>query len=86
MVGKKLVEWRSQIDRLDRQILELLAQRAEISSEIMEWKRGMERELLDEDREKEILEKIKDQAKELGLNSDYVGQVYSLILKYSKKQ
>lgn len=86
MVGKKLVEWRSQIDRLDRKILELLAQRAEISSEIMEWKRGMERELLDEDREKEILEKIKDQAKELGLNSDYVGQVYSLILKYSKKQ
>lgn len=86
MADKRLVEWRNQIDWVDSQIVKLLAQRGAISSEIMEWKRGMEKELYDEDREKKLLDKIKDQAKEFGLNPEYVGQVYSLILKYSKNQ
>ena len=53
-----LDEWRSRIDEIDRQLLRLLSQRAELSLEIGRAKRQSGEPVLVPEREQEILDEL----------------------------
>ena len=57
---KDLSEWRNEIDELDRQIVALLNQRAECVLNLAPLKRKRQIEVLDPDRENEVMRKLKE--------------------------
>lgn len=86
MHSEELEGWRRQIDRLDSELVALLARRREISKKIMGWKKEKGLPFLDEDREKELLERLSEIAKSFDLDAHWVKELYQLILKNSKTQ
>ena len=56
---RDLTELRLEIDRIDRQIVELFEQRMEISGEVAEYKVATGKRILDKERENQKLEAVK---------------------------
>jgi len=51
-------DWRAKIDALDRQLVEILSQRAECVLAVGEIKKARKLQILDQDRERQILQKV----------------------------
>lgn len=81
-----LPESRSEIDQLDHQLLELLAERLKICRKISDYKRKNNLPIQDRKRELEV---IKDRIKKLkGLGVDdekFVTELFELIMKKSRE-
>ena len=71
---------RSQIDRLDREIIESLAERMQVVRRVSDQKR-LER-VKDSVREKDILQRLVSLAESLELPADLVKKIYPLIFEY----
>lgn len=80
----KIQEHRQQIDVLDKQIVDLLNQRAEQSLAIRELKPGAHMGLYDPKREEEIFEKI-DGFNAGPMYNDNLREIYATILKVMKE-
>jgi chorismate mutase len=78
-------ELRSALEKLDRRILKLLAERFEIAEKIGEIKEDEGMPVLDEKREEEVLSKWKENAEEYGLEVEDVNRILEGILSASKK-
>jgi chorismate mutase len=78
-------ELRSALEKLDRRILKLLAERFEIAEKIGEIKEEDGMPVLDEKREEEVLSKWKENAEEYGLEVEDVNRILEGILSASKK-
>ena len=83
---ENLVTLRKQIDELDNDLLELLAQRMRISKEIGTYKKEQSMPILQAKRYEEILEKRIKQADEMGINSDFMKTILIAIHEESVKQ
>ncbi|NNF64998.1 MAG: 3-deoxy-7-phosphoheptulonate synthase [Acidimicrobiia bacterium] len=75
---------RDEIDRIDREIIKLLRSRLMKSVEIGRIKAGRGLEIFSPDREAELLNEARDDAKTLGVDPDYVEQIFQTILDHSK--
>ncbi len=84
MQSDELEGWRRQIDRVDSELMALLARRKRISKKIMNWKKVHNCPFLDPDREKDLLNRLTKMAKSLELDSVWIRELYGLILKNSK--
>lgn len=77
---KGLKEYRSQINEIDNRLIELLDMRLEVAKEIGNYKRENNLPVFNEERENEIYEKIREEAKEI----ESIIEIYAEIMKQSK--
>jgi chorismate mutase/prephenate dehydrogenase len=75
---------RAQLDAVDRRVLELLAERMHIVTEVARYKRAENVEILDGDRERQVLEARRALAIELGLDPAPIDSIYRQILLASR--
>ena len=76
---------RKRIDKINDNLLKLLSGREKICKEIGEIKKQNGLAIRDEKREKEIFSKLREKARELGLDEGHVKKLFSLIIKNSRK-
>ncbi|NIO06152.1 MAG: chorismate synthase [Proteobacteria bacterium] len=76
---------RGEIDGVDYQLIELLARRNEVSSEIGEYKRRMERKIRDGKREAELMEKRMEWATDLGVDCELIRALFYQVMKASRE-
>ena len=79
---RDLKELRSEIDKLDRQITDLFSRRMDCSKEVGEYKKSHNIPILNEEREKEILNRIEKEGGEYGTFSRLL---YSNIMQLSRE-
>lgn len=75
---------REEIDEIDRQIVSLYEERMQRTTEVAEYKISVGKPVLDRQREKEKLQKVKGQAK--GDNRFGVGELFEQIMAMSRKR
>lgn len=75
---------RSQIDAVDRQLLELLAKRAELACAISAAKQILHRPVRDETREQAALLERTKWASQLGLDQRFVDELFHAIMLWSR--
>ena len=75
---------RKEIDRIDSELLNLLAERKETVREIFSHKRKNKIPLYDPERELEIINRVREAAEKRGLDSRYVEEIFRKILQESK--
>lgn len=80
---QKLNDLRSEIDVIDFKLLELLNQRKDVSSEIGNIKKSLQKEIFDRERESIIFEKLQSKCKELNIDFEYVSNIWNVILNKS---
>jgi len=81
-MSKTLEELRSEIDQIDRQMVDLFKARMEAASQVAEYKKEKGLPVLDAGRERALLSKVADQAGEEF--ADYTQSVYRTMLSASR--
>ena len=81
-----LTALRSRIDEIDNRLVELLAKRMDISKEIGEYKRAHNLSILQSSRYNELLERITANAKNIGLDTDFMQTLVQLIHEQSSRE
>lgn len=84
-VSPDLLEARDQIDALDRDLLELLGRRAELSLRAARAKAEVGRSIRDPEREERMLAARKEAAASLGLDGDRVAEIFAAIVSFSRQ-
>lgn len=77
-------ELRNKIDRIDQELLELLAERFQIAREIGKEKMELNLPTNQQEREMEILSDRLESAKMLGVNADFTKELFNLLFSESK--
>lgn len=78
---EEILKIRTEIDKTDKNLIDLLVKRLNLSASVAETKRKHGMPVFDASREKLILEKVKEKA---GDNGDFVSAVYASILSSSR--
>ena len=78
-VPDELLSLRSQIDKLDEELLKLLASRFQVTAQVGRLKGSKGLNSLDEAREKQKLIELQRLASEMNLNPDFVLNLFQLI-------
>ena len=79
---KSIEEIREAIDGIDYQILKLFSERYEFVKEIVKFKTD-EASVIAESRQKEVIEKRREWAVELGLNPDLFEEIFWTLIRYN---
>jgi len=79
---KNIEEIRDAIDDIDYQIMKLYSQRYEFVKEIVKFKTN-EASVIAETRQKEVIEKRREWAIELGLNPDLFEEMFWTLIRYN---
>lgn len=75
---------RKKIDETDEEILNNLSKRKNLIKEIAALKKSMKVPVLDTEREKYVLDNLKNKAKKIGLSTELIDSIYNLIFENSK--
>ncbi|HKK45630.1 MAG TPA: prephenate dehydratase [Balneolaceae bacterium] len=78
-----LDEIRKKLDKTDRRIVEALAERQRLVREVSSYKIDKNREIRDNDREEQLLNKIAELAREAGLDRYFAEQLFKDIIHHS---
>jgi chorismate mutase len=78
----EIEELRKEINRLNTEILEKLAQRVEVAKEIGVVKKRHGLPIVDRGREKRVIEQVKDLALSLGLDANGTERVFREIIRF----
>ena len=79
---KSIEEVREAIDEIDYQIMKLFSQRYDFVKEIVKFKTD-EASVIAENRQKEVIEKRREWAVELGLNPDLFEDIFWTLMRYN---
>ena len=82
----RLVRLRTELDAIDKRIVEALADRLRVIGVIAAFKETQSEQVRDEAREKQLLEKLQAQARELRLDPHFVARLFNEILDYSVRR
>ncbi|MCG2828784.1 MULTISPECIES: chorismate mutase [unclassified Methanothermobacter] len=77
---------RREIDRIDREILDLISSRTSLAREIAEAKLALGMEIFDPERELEIIERTRRIARAYGINEDKLIQLMKILMDLSKTE
>jgi len=80
---QKLNKLRENIDKIDDQLFQLLIDRAEVSAEVGDVKKSIEKEIFDRERESVIFKKLQQKCQEYNIDYEYVKNIWSIILNKS---
>lgn len=81
-----LEELRKNIDSIDNKIIELLAKRKDLIKKIAEIKKELNKPVIDQEREQQVIKRIMEKAKESGLDRKFVTSLYNIILENSRNE
>ena len=79
---KNIEEIRDEVDGIDYQILKLFSERYEFVKAIVKFKTD-EASVIAENRQKEVIEKRREWATELGLNPDLFEDIFWTLMRYN---
>ena len=82
---ENIEEYRKEIDNIADEILKLLVRRKEIVKEIWDYKKGNGIGIVDEGRESEIFQRLGEKSEKLGLDKNYVKEIFKKIIERSKE-
>lgn len=82
-MDKTLDDWRSEIDTLDEELLNVLEKRFDVVKKVGKYKKQKGLPPLAEKRRQEVLQKWLSRAKELNLSEEFVEKLYELIHEYA---
>lgn len=85
-LGSPLLQLRSDIDEIDRQLMALLAQRMRVCRAVGEYKKASNLTVLQPDRYEQLLQARREQAVKCGLSPDAVARLFELIHEESIRQ
>ena len=74
---------RTRITTLDNNLLKLLSERRELAIEVAKSKQSTSKPVRDQDREQQLLMRLINQGRELGLDSNYIMNIYHTVLEDS---
>jgi chorismate mutase len=80
---KELSSLRAEIDQLDEQLWEIIAQRVDVAREIGEWKRAHGEQVVQPERWQQVIEHCLAQGKQYGLSEELIREVMEAIHKES---
>lgn len=83
MTENPLLALRERISALDLKLLALLAERRKLAVEVAQSKMHSHRPIRDKEREKELINALIQEGKNLGLDGHYITRVYQLIIEDS---
>lgn len=78
-----LDKWRQEIDKIDWELIKLIAQRMQVVREIGIYKKANWIEIIQQWRWQEILKSRKKLAKELWLKEEFIEDIWNRIHKYA---
>lgn len=82
----ELKQKREEIDKIDREIIGLLAKRFSIAKEIAKIKKSHNLPIQNKEREEEVIQKAVENLKEKGYDEkEFVKTIYTAIIKKSKE-
>lgn len=81
----KIKQIRRHIDRIDTVIITALAERMSLMPEIAEYKKKHNIPVFDEEREIEIMKKLKKVARDYGLDEGFVEEVFLSLFNEAKR-
>jgi predicted regulator of amino acid metabolism with ACT domain/chorismate mutase len=82
MSGKKLQTLRQQIDRIDVQLVDLLAQRLKLADDLAVLKREFKLGIRDEARERTVINRARRRAKSAGLDPAFIDSMMRLVIAH----
>ena len=85
-LSMNLEEYRLEIDEINWQIIQNLARRFSLSARVAEYKKVHGLEVFDPQREKEMFARIRSQAEELGLEAEFVVNLFQTIVEETHLQ
>ena len=77
---------RKEIDKIDNSIVDLLERRKKTVKKIASIKRKSNAPIIDEQREKNVIERLKRLSKERGLDEKFIAYIYEEIIKNSRDE
>jgi chorismate mutase/prephenate dehydrogenase len=83
-VKDKLESLREEIDGIDRQIVKLASKRLEIVDDVVSLKKSHNIPVYHPAREEYLISKRRSQGREIGLNPDFVEEIFRLIIRQSR--
>ena len=81
-----LEELRKEIDKIDDEIISNLSRRKNLIEKVAKIKKESNMPVLDEEREQQLLQRLKEKSKENRLDEDFVISLYKIILENSRKE
>lgn len=81
----RIAQLRQQIDRLDRELVELLARRRRIVEEVVHVKQQHDLPTFHPAREEDLISARRAQALEAGLDPDYIEDLFRTVLRHSRE-
>mgnify|MGYP001617916626 CR=1 FL=1 len=84
-MNKGLINFRAKIDEIDSKIINLIYKRAKLVKKIKKYKKQKNLAKVDKGREKKIYQKLKELAKEKGLDENFINKLFKLIIRQNKK-
>ncbi len=82
---KNISEVRDEIDRIDREIMELMAKRQEFVHEIVRFKTDKE-SIVAQQRQEQLYKQRRSWAEELDLSPEMIEEVYQTIVRHNIKK
>lgn len=79
--GDEIEVLRNEINRLNKEIIDKLAERVNVAKHIGEVKTKYGKPIVDLSREEKVYEKIRDLAKDKGLDPEDVTQIFKAIIR-----
>lgn len=83
---RSLDEMRQDIDKLDDQILSLIAQRFKVVAEVGQYKKREGMPPLQPNRWQQVVNKLRTKAKQLNLNEDMIEQIWDIIHEQAQEE
>ncbi|MBT3169602.1 MAG: chorismate synthase [Candidatus Cloacimonetes bacterium] len=80
-----IVDYREALDKIDEDILIALARRKKISEKVKEFKQKNKIDIEDKNRENELISTLKEKANLWKINTEFIKNIWQLILENSKK-
>lgn len=81
----KIKQLRRHIDRIDTVIITALAERMSLMPDVADYKKKNDLSVFDEEREVEIMKKLKKIAKEQGLEESFVEEIFLSCFNEAKR-
>jgi chorismate mutase len=82
--GMDLDDLREEIQSIDRELVELIAQRTYVADSIAQVKREQGIPTVDEEQEKRVMERAGRNAEQFGVDSNLVKAVFRLLIELNK--
>lgn len=79
---KELVDYRKELDQLDKELIDVLAKRFLVNREVKRLKSLRNIPMIDPIREKEMIKSRRNYAKTLEIDPDFIEEIFWKVLEY----